>query len=145
MCGLFASSKKLDANEIGKILKRLNSRGPDDTKIRSNSKGTYIFSRLEVTGRHTTYMQPLEKTNSKKKDFFLFNGEIYNFRKLRAELEETGAGFRGHSDTEVMLAAFEAWGVEQALRRFSGMFAFALWDSKHQQLILASRNQTRSS
>ena len=47
-------------------------------KLDQISKGTYIFSRLEVTGRHTTYMQPLEKTNSKKWMFFLFNGENYN-------------------------------------------------------------------
>ena len=86
MCGLFASSKKLNSNEISKILQRLGSRGPDDTKVRSNSMGTYIFSRLEITGRDTIYMQPLEKTNSDKKDFFLFNGEIYNYKEIKKNL-----------------------------------------------------------
>jgi asparagine synthase (glutamine-hydrolysing) len=66
-----------------------------------------------------------------------FNGEIYNFRTLRKELEASGHIFTGHSDTEVMLAGFEAWGVQAALERFSGMFALALVDRSARRLCLA--------
>ena len=69
----------------------------------------------------------------------VFNGEIYNFTELHAELEQQGRApaWRGHSDTETLLAAFEAWGVEQTLKRARGMFALALWDRQNRTLTLA--------
>lgn len=65
-----------------------------------------------------------------------FNGEIYNFAGLRSDLEALGHRFRGHSDSEVMLAAFESFGIETALRQFAGMFALGLWDRKRRVLHL---------
>jgi asparagine synthase (glutamine-hydrolysing) len=69
----------------------------------------------------------------------VFNGEIYNYRELRGEIEAMGdpPAWRGHSDTEVALAAFSLWGVEEGLKRFNGMFAFAIWDRRERILNLA--------
>lgn len=67
----------------------------------------------------------------------VFNGEVYNFAELRAELEQLGAHFRGRSDTEVLLSAIERWGVRDALVRTNAMLAFALWDRHEQTLTLA--------
>jgi asparagine synthase (glutamine-hydrolysing) len=85
---------------------------------------------IDLSGGH----QPMYTPDGKVA--VVFNGEIYNFMELRRELESLGHHFRTRSDTEVILQAWLAWGV-QSVRRFSGMFAFALWDSRSETLLIA--------
>jgi asparagine synthase (glutamine-hydrolysing) len=118
----------------------LAHRGPDASGSHADPKiGLGLaHRRLSVLDLSDSGAQPMHGADGR---FVLsHNGEIYNFLELRKELEELGGPFlpwRSNSDTEVMLAAFQAWGIETALTRFTGMFAFALWDRDQRVLHLA--------
>ena len=142
MCGLTGYWKNGAAGDpgleeqIGRMTATLVHRGPDGA-------GTWIdrecglalgFRRLAILDLTPAGHQPM--TSASGRYVIVFNGEVYNFAELRKELEGHGTAFRGGSDTEVMLAAIEAWGLENAVRRFAGMFAFALWDRKERGLAL---------
>jgi asparagine synthase (glutamine-hydrolysing) len=91
--------------------------------------------RLSIVDLSPTGRQPMVSESSRY--VIVLNGEIYNFRELRPQLEAKGHHFRGTSDTEVMLAAFEEWGVPGSVARFNGMFAFAVWDRSANTLYLS--------
>ncbi len=143
MCGIagfigdFQDSEELEARARA-MAKRLHHRGPDDA-------GTWTEPRLGLALAHARLSildlspqghQPMASCCGRY--LMVFNGEVYNHIELRRELEREGfSQWRGHSDTEVMLAAIAAWGLPAALQRFVGMFAIALWDRETRQLSLA--------
>ncbi len=142
MCGLtgFCDFRGIDSNAEQVCLamaSRLIHRGPDDTGVWVNREHGIALGhrRLSIQDLSSSGHQPMESSSGRY--VVAYNGEIYNFHNLQTELASLGYEFRGHSDTEVLLAAVEAWGLADALTRFTGMFAIALWDKSQRILSLA--------
>jgi asparagine synthase (glutamine-hydrolysing) len=142
MCGWtgFWLTDRMNSEDMGHIVASmrdtLEHRGPDDCgSFVDAAAGIALgFRRLSIVDLSPLGHQPMESASGRY--VMAFNGEVYNFGDIRAELEPLGYTFRGHSDTEVMLAAIEQWGLESAVSRFIGMFAIALWDRKERALSL---------
>jgi asparagine synthase (glutamine-hydrolysing) len=140
MCGIagFWSHRQLSGDDARTRLvamrDAISNRGPDDAGIWIDGPIAFGHRRLSIVDLSPLGHQPMASADGR---FTLcFNGEVFNFRALRDELAARGHGFRGGSDTEVMLAAFTEWGVVAAVRRFVGMFAFSVWDAKEATLFL---------
>ncbi|MFI5057718.1 MAG: asparagine synthase (glutamine-hydrolyzing) [Candidatus Acidiferrales bacterium] len=139
MCGIagFWQTKR-GTEEPLVILNRMGAalahRGPDDSgTFHDAATGIGLaFRRLSILDLSPEGHQPMHSASGRY--VIIFNGEVYNFEEIRAELGTRQ--WRGHSDTEVMLEAIERWGLEPAAQRFVGMFAFALWDRKERKLYL---------
>ena len=141
MCGIAGildrgrSADWLSAN-AEKMAGVLAHRGPDADGVWLDAEAGVALGhrRLSIIDLSPTGAQPMRSESGRY--VISYNGEIYNFTDLGKELRQTGSTFRGSSDTEVVLAAIEAWGMEVALSRFVGMFAFALWDTEQLELHL---------
>ncbi|MHB8412429.1 MAG: asparagine synthase (glutamine-hydrolyzing) [Candidatus Acidiferrales bacterium] len=147
MCGI-AGFMHLDGQQTAEALgaaaqcmaRTLRHRGPDDEGVwvDANSGIALAHRRLSVLDLSPAGHQPMISESGRY--VISYNGEIYNFLELRRKLEhEAGSklSLRGSSDTEVMLACIERWGIEESLKEWNGMFAFALWDRKENALFLA--------
>jgi asparagine synthase (glutamine-hydrolysing) len=142
MCGFagLLSSAGFTRDELGdhahRMIGPIAHRGPDDsgTWIDEHAGVALGFRRLAILDLSPSGHQPMRSASGRY--VITFNGEVYNYADLRRELETSGCLFHGHSDTEVMLAAVEQWGIDRAVRRFAGMFAIAVWDAQERALTL---------
>jgi asparagine synthase (glutamine-hydrolysing) len=138
MCGI-AGVLKPAGFDLGRVVTEMigaiRYRGPDDKGVWCDpSAGLALgHARLSVLDRSPAGHQPMESASGRY--LIVFNGEIYNHLELREQLSELS--WRGHSDTETLLAGFETWGVEKTLQASVGMFALALWDRVERRLTLA--------
>lgn len=135
MCGItgflgHGGNREQNLQLATRMASRIRHRGPDAEGAWAGEKHGVAFghARLSIQDLSEHGAQPM--TSASGRYVICYNGEVYNFPELMRELVSLGHEFRGHSDTEVMLAAIEQWGLQQAVSRFIGMFAFALWDAE---------------
>jgi asparagine synthase (glutamine-hydrolysing) len=140
MCGIVAvvGSREVDRDLIDRMRDRLAHRGPDGARtwISADPKGAVALGhrRLAIIDLSEAANQPMFSADGALA--IVYNGEIYNYIELREELIARDHIFRTESDTEVLLAAYEEWGVD-CLQRLNGMFALALWDARQGRLLVA--------
>src|ERR1700675_4995345 len=145
MCGIFGIISR-NARVPGDVLERattsLAHRGPDDSGtviLRDRGRADVEVGlgnrRLAILDLSPLGHQPMNDPSTG--NWIVYNGEVYNFREVRAKLERAGLKFRSNSDTEVILKAYGQWG-EKCLHEFRGMFAFAIWDAQQHRLFVAA-------
>ena len=143
LAGLLDGDARTEKSELTTAALRmadtLRHRGPDDQGVWADPEAGIALAhrRLSILDLSPAGHQPMFSPTGRY--IVAYNGEIYNCEQLRQDLlrDNVTVAFRGHSDTEVMLAAFEHWGIETSLERMNGMFAFALWDRHARTLFLA--------
>jgi asparagine synthase (glutamine-hydrolysing) len=135
IAGLTSRSGAIDARHVKVMTDALAHRGPDGEGFYINTTCTVGFGhrRLAIIDLSSAGAQPM--TNEDQTIWLTYNGEIYNFQEVRNDLEKRGHTFHSNSDSEVIIHAYEEWGVE-CLSRFNGMFAFGLWDEPRNRLWL---------
>src|SRR5450631_3921601 len=144
MCGIFgivARNARITDGVLERGTQSLAHRGPDDSGtivVRDSAADPIEIGlgnrRLAILDLSPLAHQPMH--DAETGNWIVYNGEIYNFRDIRDELQKAGTSFVSHSDTEVVLKAYARWG-EACLAKFRGMFAFAIWDARRHRLFLA--------
>lgn len=128
MCGLIGivNGGGLDDKRFRTSLDVMKHRGPEVSTVKDFGKSAFGFCRLAIQDLSSDGNQPMSDVNGQS--WIIFNGEIYNFRELKNDLEMTGYKFASRSDTEVILQGYLTWGWERLLAKLEGMFAFAIYD-----------------
>jgi asparagine synthase (glutamine-hydrolysing) len=137
MCGI-AGQLNFDGRPVSRerlesMAARLAHRGPDGSGVRTFGAAGLAHRRLKIIDLSDAARQPM--ANEDGSIWLIYNGEIYNYKELREQLEGAGHRFASSTDSEVILHGYEEWGLD-CLRRFNGMFAFAVWDNAKQRLWL---------
>lgn len=143
MCGIvgfraFGGTRRTAGATVERMAALLFHRGPDDEGAWSDADSGIALAqrRLSIVDLSPAGHQPMLSASGRY--MIVYNGEIYNYEELRSDLDSSSQiAWRGHSDTEVLLAAIERWGLKGALGRCTGMFAIALWDKQERKLFLA--------
>src|SRR6516165_9719484 len=138
IAGIIVRRNGLDPWQVVKqMTRRVRHRGPDDEGFCQRGRVAFGHRRLSIIDLSVAGHQPMEFGDGRY--VITYNGEIYNYLELRHELQAVGYRFRSNTDTEVILAAYAAWG-RACLARFNGMWAFAIHD-RHENLIFAARDR----
>ncbi|MFT3781742.1 MAG: asparagine synthase (glutamine-hydrolyzing) [Nibricoccus sp.] len=139
MCGIcgqfnFATNEPVQRETLARMTSTIIHRGPDDEGFHLDGSLGLGFRRLAILDLSPAGHQPMSDDDGKT--WIVFNGEIYNFQEIRAELENLGHRFKSHCDTEVIVRGYRQWG-EAILQRLNGMFGLAIWDAEKRKLIVA--------
>ena len=137
MCGILGliNPQRWDGKRFERALALLVHRGPENSDIQDLGRVVFGHQRLSIQDLSSAANQPM--SDPSQKVWIVFNGEIYNFKELRSELERLGCQFRSSSDTEVILQGYISWGWPQLLERLQGDFAFAIYDQELERVVLA--------
>ena len=136
MCGLVGIcnfDNKPSVEVVKDMNQNLHHRGPDDEGYFNNENISFGHKRLSILDLKKSSQPMIDHSN---KNIIIFNGEIYNYKTIKKELLDFGYKFSSSGDTEVILKAYDKWGVD-CLKKFEGMFVFALWDVSKKHLFLA--------
>ena len=134
MCGIAGLAGTTDRGRVRQMLSTLARRGPDGEGLEVWNGAVLGHRRLAIFDLSDAGYQPMKSPDASIG--IVFNGAIYNFRELRLELEANGYNFKSHTDTEVLIHGYDAWGLDKLLEKIRGMFAFALWDDRRRTLFL---------